>query len=157
MNIFCSHKNHTITLRSQIVLLLQLPSPHCWANIDWARARKLIPRLHSSSNSTTRCHILRPSRFGLQTTRASTADNVLSSFFSPDLLPRFYVEEVTLSTQFISQAWCTVTLLLMGKIKKTFRQLRKVEPDIRINISTNYSTNSDTASSTNKSRGYVKA
>ncbi|EMX07851.1 hypothetical protein ECP03023084_2778 [Escherichia coli P0302308.4] len=64
---------------------------------------------------------------------------------------------VTLSTQFFSQAWCTVTLLLMGKIKNTFRQLRKVEPDIRINISTNYSTNSDTASSTNKSRGYVKA
>ena len=156
MNIFCSHKNHTIILRSQIVLLLQLPSPHCWANIDWARERKLIPRLHSSSNSTTRCHILRPSRFGLQTTRASTADNVLSSFFSPDLLPRFYVEEVTLSTQFISQAWYTVTLLLLGNIKKTFRQLRKVEPDIRWNISTNYSTNSVTASPPNKSRGYMK-
>ena len=156
MNIFCSHKNHTITLRSQIVLLLQHSSPHCWANIDWARARKLIPRLHSSSNSTTRCHILRPSRFGLQTTRASTADNVLSSFFSPDLLPRFYVEVVTLSTQFISQAWYTVTLLLLGNIKKTFRQLRKVEPDIRWNISTNYSTNSVTASPPNKSRGYMK-
>lgn len=118
MNIFCSHKNHTITLRSQIVLLLQLPSPHCWANIDWARARKLIPRLHSSSNSTPRCHILRPSRFGLQTTRASTADNVLSRLFCAGLLPRFYVEVVTLCTQFISQAWCTVTLLLLGKIKK---------------------------------------
>ncbi|MDM9310054.1 hypothetical protein QU763_17270, partial [Escherichia coli] len=37
---------------------------------------------------------------------------------SPDLLPRFYVEVVTLSTQFFSQAWCTVTLLLLGKIKK---------------------------------------
>ena len=131
MNIFCSHKNHTITLRLQIVLLLQLSSPHCWANIGRVRARKLIPRSHSSSNSTTRCHILRPSRFSLQTTSAFPADDVLTSFFSPDLLPRFYVEEVTLSTQFISQAWCTVTLLLMGKIKKTFRQLRKVEPDIR--------------------------
>ena len=118
MNIFCSHKNHTITLRSQIVLLLQHSSPHCWANIDWARARKLIPRSHSSSNSTTRCHILRPSRFSLQTTSASSADNVLSRLFSPDLLPRFYIEEVTLSTQFISQAWCTVTPLLLGKIKK---------------------------------------
>ena len=118
MNIFCSHKNHTITLRSQIVLLLQLPSPHCWANIDWARARKLIPRSHSSSNSTTRCHILRPSRFGLQTSSASPTDNVLSRLFSPDQLPRFYIEEVTLSTQFISQAWYTVTLLLLGKIKK---------------------------------------
>ncbi|ESA67668.1 hypothetical protein HMPREF1602_04892 [Escherichia coli 907889] len=80
MNIFCSHKNHTITLRSQIVLLLQHSSPHCWGNIDWARARKLIPRLHSSSNSTTRCHILRPSRFSLQTSSAYPADNVLSSF-----------------------------------------------------------------------------
>ncbi|OSL82471.1 hypothetical protein EAZG_02696 [Escherichia coli TA249] len=38
---------------------------------------------------------------------------------------------VTLSTQFFSQAWCTVTLLLLGKLKKIFRQLRKVEPDIR--------------------------
>lgn len=118
MNIFCSHKNHTITLRSQIVLLLQHSSPHCWGNIDWARARKLIPRLHNSSNSTTRCHILRTSRFSLQTSSAYPADDVLSSFFSPDLLPRFYVEEVTLSTQFFSQAWCTVTLLLLGKIKK---------------------------------------
>ncbi len=131
MNIFCSHKNHTITLRSQIVLLLQLPSPHCWANIDWARARKLIPRLHSSSNSTTRCHILRPSRFSLQTRSASPTDNVLSRLFCPGLLPRLCAEVVTLSTQFISQAWYTVTLLLMGNIKKTFRQLRKVEPDIR--------------------------
>lgn len=118
MNIFCSHKNHTITLRSQIVLLLQHSSPHCWANIDWARARKLIPRSHSSSNSTTRCHILRPSRFSLQTTSAFPADDVLCSFFRPDLLPQFYVEVVTLSTQFFSQAWCTVTLLLLGKIKK---------------------------------------
>ncbi|OSL70974.1 hypothetical protein EAXG_03449 [Escherichia coli TA054] len=25
---------------------------------------------------------------------------------------------VTLSTQFFSQAWCTVTLLLLGEIKK---------------------------------------
>ncbi len=131
MNIFCSHKNHTITLRSQIVLLLQHSSPHCWGNIDWARARKLIPRLHSSSNSTTRCHILRPSRFSLQTSSAYPADNVLSSFFSPGLLPRLCAEVVTLSTQFISQAWYTVTLLLLGNIKKTFRQLRKVEPDIR--------------------------
>ncbi|ENG26261.1 hypothetical protein ECP03052609_4838 [Escherichia coli P0305260.9] len=30
----------------------------------------------------------------------------------------FYVKVVTLSTQFFSQAWCTVTLLLLGKIKK---------------------------------------
>lgn len=131
MNIFCSHKNHTITLRSQIVLLLQLPSPHCWANIDWARARKLIPRSHSSSNSTARCRILRPSRFSLQTTSTSPTDNVLSRLFCPGLLPRLCAEVVTLSTQFISQAWYTVTLLLMGNIKKTFRQLRKVEPDIR--------------------------
>ncbi|EFK3614235.1 hypothetical protein ABCT84_001724, partial [Escherichia coli] len=49
---------------------------------------------------------------------AFPADDVLTSFFSPDLLPRFYVEVVTLSTQFFSQAWCTVTLLLLGKIKK---------------------------------------
>ncbi|HGE9342412.1 TPA: hypothetical protein ACNTH6_004423 [Escherichia coli] len=48
----------------------------------------------------------------------SPTDNVLSSLFSPGLLPRLYVEVVTLSTQFISQAWCTVTLLLLGKIKK---------------------------------------
>ena len=118
MNIFCSHKNHTITLRSQIVLLLQLPSPHCWANIDWARARKLIPRLHSSSNSTTRCHILRPSRFSLQTSSASPTDNVLSRLFCPGLLPRLCAAVVTLSTQLFSQAWCTVTLVLLGKIKK---------------------------------------
>lgn len=118
MNIFCSHKNHTITLRSQIVLLLQLPSPHCWANIDWARARKLIPRLHSSSNSTTRCHILRPSRFSLQTSSASPTDNVLSRLFCPGLLPRLCTAVVTLSTQLFSQAWCTVTLVLLGKIKK---------------------------------------
>ena len=118
MNIFCSHKNHTITLRSQIVLLLQLPSPHCWANIDWARARKLIPRSHSSSNSTTRCHILRPSRFSFHTTSTSPTDNVLSRLFCPGLLPRLCAEVVTLSTQFISQAWCTVTLLLLGKLKK---------------------------------------
>ena len=118
MNIFCSHKNHTITLRSQIVLLLQLSSTHCWANIGRVRAQKLIPRSHSSSNSTARCRILRPSRFSLQTSSAYPADNVLSSFFSPDLLPRFYVEVVTLSTQFFSQAWCTVTLLLLGKLKK---------------------------------------
>lgn len=131
MNIFCSHKNHTIILRLQIVLLLQLSSPHCWANIDWARARKLIPRSHSSSNSTTRCHILRPSRFSLQTSSASPTDNVLSRLFCPGLLPRLCAEVVTLSTQFFSQAWYTVTLLLLGKIKKTFRQLRKVEPDIR--------------------------
>lgn len=131
MNIFCSHKNHTLTLRSQIVLLLQLPSPHCWANIDWARARKLIPRSHSSSNSTARCRILRPSRFSFQTTSTSPTDNVLSRLFCPGLLPRLCAEVVTLSTQFISQAWYTVTLLLMSNIKKTFRQLRKVEPDIR--------------------------
>lgn len=118
MNIFCSHKNHTITLRSQIVLLLQLPSPHCWANIDWARARKLIPRSHSSSNSTTRCHILRPSRFSLQTSSASPTDNVLSRLFCPGLLPRLCAAVVTLSTQLFSQAWCTVTLILLGKIKK---------------------------------------
>ncbi|OYI00759.1 hypothetical protein CI684_03860 [Shigella sonnei] len=62
--------------------------------------------------------MLRPSRFSLQTTSAYPADNVLSSFFSPDLLPRFYVEVVTLSTQFFSQSWCTVTLLLLGEIKK---------------------------------------
>ena len=131
MNIFCSHKNHTITLRSQIVLLLQLSSPHCWANIGRVRARKLIPRSHSSSNSTARCRILRPSRFSLQTTSTSPTDNVLSRLFCPGLLPRLCAEVVTLSTQFISQAWYTVTLLLMGNIKKTFRQLRKVEPDIR--------------------------
>lgn len=83
MNIFCSHKNHTITLRSQIVLLLQLPSPHCWANIDWARARKLIPRLHSSSNSTTRCHILRPSRFSLQTREVAIKWSA-----APDMTPQ---------------------------------------------------------------------
>lgn len=118
MNIFCSHKNHTITLRSQIVLLLQLPSPHCWANIDWARARKLIPRSHSSSNSTTRCHILRPSRFSLQTSSASPTDNVLSRLLCPGLLPRLCAAVVTLSTQLFSQAWCTVTLVLLGKIKK---------------------------------------
>ena len=118
MNIFCSHKNHTITLRSQIVLLLQHSSPHCWANIDWARARKLIPRSHSSSNSTARCRILRPSRFSLQTTSVSPTDNVLSRLFCPGLLPRLCAAVVTLSTQFFSQAWCTVTLLLLGKIKK---------------------------------------
>ena len=118
MNIFCSHKNHTITLRSQIVLLLQHSSPHCWANIDWARARKLIPRSHSSSNSTARCRILRPSRFSFHTTSTSPTDNVLSRLFCPGLLPRLCAEVVTLSTQFISQAWCTVTLLLLGKIKK---------------------------------------
>ena len=157
MNIFCSHKNHTITLRLQIVLLLQLSSPHCWANIGKVRARKLIPRSHSSSNSTARCRILRPSRFSFHTTSTSPTDNVLSRLFCPGLLPRLCAEVVTLSTQFISQAWYTVTLLLMGNIKKTFRQLRKVEPDIRWNISTHYSTNSDTASSPNKSRGYVKA
>ena len=118
MNIFCSHKNHTITLRSQIVLLLQLSSPHCWANIGRVRARKLIPRSHSSSNSTARCRILRPSRFSLQTTSVSPTDNVLSRLFCPGLLPRLCAEVVTLSTQFISQAWCTVTLLLLGKLKK---------------------------------------
>ncbi len=118
MNIFCSHKNHTIILRLQIVLLLQLSSPHCWANIGRVRARKLIPRSHSSSNSTTRCHILRPSRFSLQTSSASPTDNVLSCLFCPGLLPRLCAEVVTLSTQFFSQAWCTVTLLLLGKIKK---------------------------------------
>ena len=118
MNIFCSHKNHTITLRSQIVLLLQHSSPHCWGNIDWARARKLIPRSHSSSNSTARCRILRPSRFSFHTTSTSPTDNVLSRLFCPGLLPRLCAEVVTLSTQFISQAWCTVTLLLLGKIKK---------------------------------------
>ena len=118
MNIFCSHKNHTITLRLQIVLLLQLSSPHCWANIGKVRARKLIPRSHSSSNSTTRCHILRPSRFSFHTTSTSPTDNVLSRLFCPGLLPRLCAEVVTLSTQFISQAWCTVTLLLLGKIKK---------------------------------------
>lgn len=118
MNIFCSHKNHTITLRSQIVLLLQLSSPHCWANIGRVRARKLIPRSHSSSNSTARCRILRPSRFSFHTTSTSPTDNILSRLFCPGLLPRLCAEVVTLSTQFISQAWCTVTLLLLGKIKK---------------------------------------
>ncbi|MCZ5507459.1 hypothetical protein O5551_20305 [Escherichia coli] len=48
----------------------------------------------------------------------SPTDNVLSRLFSPALLPRFYVKGVTLSTQFIRQAWGTVTLLLLGKIKK---------------------------------------
>ncbi|EGL7862367.1 hypothetical protein [Escherichia coli] len=48
----------------------------------------------------------------------SPTDNVLSRLFSPALLPRLCVEVVTLSTQFISQAWCTITLLLLGKIKK---------------------------------------
>ena len=118
MNIFCSHKNHTITLRLQIVLLLQLSSPHCWANIGKVRARKLIPRSHSSSNSTARCRILRPSRFSFHTTSTSPTDNVLSRLFCPGLLPRLCAAVVTLSTQLFNQAWCTVTLVLLGKIKK---------------------------------------